>query len=422
MESVASYFHRLARVHQVTIGQLTQVVCNQSPYLRIGEGPEVKWRALYPAMLCSYSRQTEVLVHRLEKLTGEKNLARGTLLPLRENICRNQTGALEDTRRWCPKCYSTATDDFAEPLIWMMPLVSRCPIHDVPLERRCPHCGATQRAWRAGPLRKTCFKCRHSLTLSSADSGTSEWEGWCQHEMLKLVEHISSSENSGLAPDMAKEFIANLPRESAQIVSRGASIRELRKAQSKWPGMRPRMKTIFKIASAWGTSPLDILLRPSEAASPSLFEVDVPMPLPPVKRSFHEQSYRSCERRLQQLMKLPREVLLPPPTHVCRTFRVSNHFQLRCSEVWKKYMTEKNCRLNDHKENKILLANRYMEKRIELLKRSGERLHRRNAISAAMLEIRVSKTVARSALRVALLEMRMNEEESRTARLLASDS
>src|SRR5947209_9244273 len=99
---MASYFLRLTLVHQVRPGQLTQVICNDAPYLRVSCGGLIlKWRARYPAMLCSYSGQTEVIVQRLGKLTGERNLKHGTLLWLKQNLCRNQTGGVSERRRCC---------------------------------------------------------------------------------------------------------------------------------------------------------------------------------------------------------------------------------------------------------------------------------------------------------------------------------
>jgi len=228
--------------------------------------------------------------------------------------------------------------------------------------------------------------------------------------MLRLIEHVSSPETSNFSPNAARRFIAALPYPLPKGTGgRNKPIGALRNALSKWPDMQPRLKTMFLIAASWGTSPLAILLRPEEAASPSLFNSDVPLPRPPAKRSYQQENYRRCEQRLMQLLKLPKDVLLPPGFHVCREFRVSNYFQLRYANVWKAYMEEKSARLKEHKENKILLANRYMEKHIDKLRRDGKRLHRRNAIAQLIRDVRVPQAVARSALRVVLLKVRMTK-------------
>jgi hypothetical protein len=410
---MASYFLRLTCVHQVRTGQLAQVICNDSPYLRVVDGPKLEYRALYPAMLCSCSRQTEILVRRLGKLTGDPYLVHGTLLRLGENICRNQVGALTEIRRWCPQCYSSSYDVLAEPLAWLTPLVSRCPTHDIPLETSCAHCGERQRPWRIGPDRKICQKCQRPLTESSStELGTSNWDRWCQREMLRLIGHVSSPETPDFSSNAARRFIAAMPsRLSNHAGSRKRPIGALRRCVSKWPEMLPRLKTIFLIAASWGTTPLDIFLRPEEAASSSLFDGDVPLPTRPAKRSYQQETYRRCEQRLMELLKLPKGVLLPPAVHVCRELKVSNYFQLKRVDVWRTYMREKSNRLKEYKENKVLLANRYMEKHIDKLQREGKRLHRRNAIAQLVRDVRVPQAVARSALRVCLLRMRMNRCE-----------
>lgn len=363
-------------------------------------------------MLCSYSRQTDVLVRRLERLTGQSNLAHGTLLRLGESICRNQTGALVDVRRWCPQCYSCSHDVFNEPLAWFTTLVSRCPIHDIPLEASCAHCGERQRPWRVGRDRKVCQKCRRSLTEGhSTELGASNWDRWCQQEMLRLIEHISSPNTPNFASEAARKFIAALPSGLPYQNGRLTPIGALKKTFSMWPDMRPRLKTLFLVAASWGTSPLDILLRPEEAASPNLFDSDIPLPAPPSKKKYLLENYHRCEQRLMQLLKLPKDVLLPPAIHVRREFEVSDYFQLKHAAVWKAYMKDKNSRLKANKENKVLLANRYMEKYIDKLRRNGQRLHRRKAIAQLVRDVRVPQVVARSALRVCLLRMRMNRCE-----------
>jgi hypothetical protein len=228
--------------------------------------------------------------------------------------------------------------------------------------------------------------------------------------MLKLIQHISSPVASEFATNSVMKFVRSLTYSRARIDGQSKYLSELRKDYAKHPDLRPRLKTIFRIAAVWGTTPLDILLRPEEAASPSLFPSDVDIPAPPAIRAFQQKVYLRCERRFRRLIDLPKNVLLPPAAHVCREFGVSNNFQARFPDVWKKYMDEKICRLRDFKERNVLLANRYMERHLERIQQSGEYLHRRRAIASAIQDVGVPKTVARSALRVALVKMRMNKQ------------
>lgn len=414
VESLASFFLRLTLVHQVRPGQLTQVVCNDSPYLQVGEGmPVLKYRALYPAMLCSYSEQTEVIALRLEKLTGAKSLRLGTLLPLKGQLCRNQTGGLIDKRRWCPQCYAEASaDHIAEPLAWSIPMIERCPQHDVHLEQSCVHCGARQLDWHYGQHRRTCRKCNRPLTETSVAPVPTPWQSWCQQEMMRLLAHMASNEASSFCENAVHKFLDAMPVLFSGSDSHRRPLMSFRRAVQKRPGTLPRLNTLFVVAGCWSTTPLDILLRPTEAATPSLFDDEVPLPRPAGRRRFHAQSYQRCEQRLRALMKLPEEILLPPAAHIQNEYRISNNFRLKHIEIWQKYIDEKCRRAEKHKESQILLANRFMKRHLVKLRHSGQRLHRRNAVAQMVRDLGVSKTVARSALRVCVLNMRLDRNDS----------
>lgn len=414
IESLASYFLRLTLVHQVRPGQLSQVVCNDSPYLRVSaHAPVLKYRALYPAMLCSYSQQTEVIALRLAKLTGEKHLRLGTLLRLRGQICRNQTGAIVVRRRWCPQCYAEArTEHIVEPLAWSIPLIDRCPEHGVLLEQSCTHCGASQLAWHIGADRRRCRKCGQPLHGTSAGPSPTPWQEWCQREMLRLLQHMARPDSSGFSVDAVCKFLEAVPVWYPGADTYRQPLSNLRRNVQKHPATLPRLNTLFLVAACWGTTPLDILVRPLEAATPCLFDDEVPLPRPPSKRLFHARNYQRCERRLRALMRLPDEILLPPGGHIQCECRVSNSFQMTRSVIWRKYMDERRRRAVKHKESQIVLANRFMKRLLAKLIRSGQPLHRRNAITQLQRDIGVSKTVARSALRVCLLNLRLDRSDS----------
>lgn len=365
-------------------------------------------------------------MRRLEKLTGQSNLAHGTLLRLRENLCRNQTGAIAERRRWCPKCYSTQSPHIPEPLVWLMPLITRCPVHDVPLDDACTYCGASQLPWRTDDARRYCHKCRRPLTACrSLDARPTAWQTWCQIEMLRIVEHIASPDSSEFCTGAMRTFFTSLPPPKSGVcgpTAHGRLIRQVRDDLSKKPDLLPRLKTIFQVAASWGTTPLDIFLRPKEAASPVMFDGDPLIPRTPPKRPFKKQNYSRCDKRMRALVDLPEEILLPPATHICSECAVSpSNFQESHRETWNTYMVEKTRRLKQHKEREVILANTYMDKLITRLRHSGKRLHRRNAIAQMIRDIHVPQTVARSALRLSLARLRMERDDNRTERSLSKD-
>lgn len=408
VESLMSYFCRLADVHQVTPKQLAKVLFNDSAYLSIDDAPELKSIDLNPRIFCTHSARTAVVVERLERLTGANHLACGTLLRLRGVLSRNQTGSCVKRRRWCPLCYAQRDDAVVEPLAWCITQITTCPLHDARLVDHCARCGSYQRDWRVGPARKLCIKCGFALKFYDATriEGT-PWEAWCQLEMLKVIEHIATPGSAEVSPNASTTFIANVVRLASDAEHRWPVSREARKMRV----LGHRLATIFEMAARWGTTPMDILLRPEEAVSPGLFESDIRTSKPPPKRAFNKRGYRLCKQTMQKLLTLPDTTALPPFRQLCFEYAVSlPNFSRRNSELCAKYGNERKRRIEITKSTRFEVASSYIAKLIEQLQRSGRRLHRMNAVAQMRREIHVSKAIARSAIRVALAKMNASRE------------
>lgn len=405
VESLASFFCRLADVHQVSPRQLGKVVCNDSQYLRFSSGPELSHVDLYPAMFCSYSTQTEILVHRLQKLTGAQNLVCGTLLKLRHVLSANQVGACARKRRWCPACYARCEEHVVvEPLAWSIVVMCRCSVHRVLLQDRCPRCWSYQPNWRFGSERKVCNQCDAPLTVvNSTDPAPTPWEIWRDAQMLRLIGHFAAPDAQDAIPDALPKFI----NVAATISKSNGVARCAAGQQFRWErNQRHCLGSIFPIAARWGTTPLDILLRPEEAATPNLFQSYVDPPASPVNRRYNKNGYHRCERTLQRLLRLPPATPLPALRDICRECVISNAtFRDNNLELCKRYGAERRRRNEAAKAKRVVVANRYAAKLLRDLCASGKRLHRKHAVAAMMRDIHASKAVARSALRVAVARM-----------------
>lgn len=409
VESLTSFFCRLADVHQVSPAQLGKVVCNDSPYLHVCSGPQLSNVDLYAAMFCSYSAQTEILVHRLEKLTGAQNLACGTLLRLRHVLCANQVGSCVRKRRWCPACYACCEDMVVEPLAWSIVVMSRCPVHGTRLQDQCSRCGSYQRDWQFGSGRKICVRCHASLCVTnSTDPAPTPWEIWSEAQMLQLLKFVATPESFDVAQNALPTFLKRV----AELSASDCTLRRLTQQELGWArNQRHRLSSILAIAARWGTTPLDILLRPEEAVTPSLFQGYVDLPAAPSKHRYNKDGYRRCERALQRLLRLPATTYLPPRGDVCRECAVSNsHFWRKNRELCRRYSAERRRRAVQVKTRGIAGANSYATKLLRDLCTSGKRLHRKHAVAAMMNDIHVPKAVARSALRVALAQMSADRE------------
>jgi hypothetical protein len=379
------------------------VLCNDSAYLRTDGTPRLGSIDLYPLVFCAHSGRTAVLVHRLERLTGADHLVCGTLLRLRGVLSRNQSGSCVRKRRWCPICYAQHEDMVVEPLAWWIPQITHCLIHEVRLIDRCARCGSYQNDWRVGPARKLCIKCGFALKVCDAIRDVrTPWEAWCQTQMLKVLEHIATPTSAEISPDAVKTFIKQvIPIASAEGRRRPIE-RELRKLRVQGN----RWSSIFEIAARWGTTPIDVFLRPEEAVSPSLFEADIHTPRPPRRRAFNRPGYRLCERTLHKLLTLPPTTTLPSLRSLCLEYKVSiSSFYRNQTDLCASYSNERRRRIETSNSTRFSVACSYVAKLLEQWQRSGGRLHRVNTVTLMMKEIHVPKAVARSALRVALAKM-----------------
>lgn len=227
--------------------------------------------------------------------------------------------------------------------------------------------------------------------------------------MLKLLAHIATPESADIVANATAAFITRI-REvvgSDQAFKRVAGD-ELRKARTRGN----RLTSIFAIAARWGTTPMDILLRPHEAVSPSLFQLSVDPPAPPNKHPFNEAGYQHCERTLRRLLRLPSATSLPNLRDICRESVVScSNFQRKNPDLCRRYTTAKQRYAEQIRTDRIAAANNYVARLLDDSHRSGRRLHRKNAVVEMMREMHVPKAVARTALSAALARMSKDRDK-----------
>jgi len=226
--------------------------------------------------------------------------------------------------------------------------------------------------------------------------------------MLRLLGYIASPNSPEVIPNALPTFITRV----TELVPPDRARKRPAGWGTAWErSQRHRLSSIFAMAAHWGTTPLEILLCPEEAATPSLFQGEVDLPAAPIQRHFNKDGYRRCERTLQRLLRLPAATPVPALSEICRECVVSSsNFQNNNWELCKRYVAERRRRAELAKARRVDVANRYATKLLRDLCISGKRLHRKHAVAAMMQDIRVSKAVARSALRVAVARMGVDRE------------
>ena len=406
VESLASFFRRLAWTHVVTTTQMFNFVTTYPSVSGTKSKRRIASGDPYPAMFCSYSSQSLLLVQQLERLTGQTDLVCGTLLRLSGNLCRNQSGALLPIRRWCPLCYSENEDEAPEPLAWMLPSVTRCPIHDKRLLCVCPNCGARPKYRVLNRLHRKCVICGMSLTTEGRDVPPTIWESWCQQESLRLIEHMATIDSAAFETNALSLFFGALPKKLGSYVALAKHIRRMRQGFALRPNHHPRLPSLFSIAASCGTTPLEILLRPKEAASTMLFLGDANIPSPPRKLLATAANRWKCVRQFEELLQTPKSVMLLSAAQICARFGVSKcAFKTTNHQLWNRYQLELANRKSDASFAQLHRAVNFVAEIFKCAGDCGERVHLKRTVRRAMNEIEVPKHVVRSAIRIYLHEI-----------------
>ena len=136
VEGLSSYVMRLAEAHTVSV----RVLIHREIFPKLPSSPKDAQFARVHS-LNGMGACFEQWVNVLGTLTGRGDLRALTLLPWRGLLTCG--GILRQHRAWCPRCLQEgrqSTMPVYECLLWMLTPVTACPIHEVLLEHRCPHC------------------------------------------------------------------------------------------------------------------------------------------------------------------------------------------------------------------------------------------------------------------------------------------
>ena len=144
VESLTSYFCRLAHSHSVSATQLARwILEHQDQCLPL----ELKWNQ---RNFVSADEETQRWAGWLSELTGVGNLDHLTFLPWRQLI--GSQGLAPKSDRWCPCCLAEDLAMNRTPylrLAWDVAAVTACHTHKVALSNQCPHCQRTNIRSRA---------------------------------------------------------------------------------------------------------------------------------------------------------------------------------------------------------------------------------------------------------------------------------
>ncbi|MGG5150965.1 TniQ family protein [Alcaligenes aquatilis] len=144
VESLTSYFCRLANSHSCSTNDLAQFVIDHIEPGRWAtyQGVEGKSRFIWHQRAISGLGDSALTwASALSELTSQSSLHRLTLLPLQSVIAPK--GLMATQSRWCPHCLHDDLEQKKTPyfrLAWDIGLNKVCANHRAELIARCPHC------------------------------------------------------------------------------------------------------------------------------------------------------------------------------------------------------------------------------------------------------------------------------------------
>ncbi len=148
VESLTSYFCRLANSHACTTNDLAQFVVEQiepGRWVTFDSSHAGKSRFLwYQRSISGVSDGALNWASALSDLTGISQLHRLTLLPLQSVVAAK--GLMSTQARWCPHCLEEDRISGKQPyfrLAWDIGHNKVCAKHGTELKTRCPHCDAS---------------------------------------------------------------------------------------------------------------------------------------------------------------------------------------------------------------------------------------------------------------------------------------
>lgn len=265
VESIDYYLLRMSRTTGWSVPQLMNLVAEQ-------RGQGISGRSL--RFHCMDPSGASMML-KLERLTGVRHLRHGTFWAIRNVICpKTPVGWNLSSRRWCPCCYKSWDNERDwEPLIWSIPYISRCPVHQCALVSECPACGASQLRSTRLDIRQTCRSCKSSLADKGRPVAQPSLFDWVDRQILSLVKLCAKAEQETLPREVASQLAMDLRSKLKE--RRGISRFSWRQRE---PGSEQStsfftLKELLNICAIQGVSVIDLLTRPREAMDIPLLDL-----------------------------------------------------------------------------------------------------------------------------------------------------
>lgn len=174
VESLVSYFCRLANSHSCSTMDLAQLVIEHiaserwSAYQSIGGKNRFVW---YERSISGIGQSAQLWAETLSTLTSIPSLSWLTMTPLQPIIASK--GMMSTQERWCSHCFNEDLLQNKTPyfrLAWDIGINKICDKHQVALTEYCPHCKKNNVRHSANfVVPGWCTSCHHFLGLQAIE-------------------------------------------------------------------------------------------------------------------------------------------------------------------------------------------------------------------------------------------------------------
>ena len=307
VECLASYLHRLAALHGVTLHQLLAHLTTwweTRPNTRPNKLP----KHCTSGHFNGYSPDVAVLVSALEAATGSDILRACTLLSLKKVCAANGTGALKLSRAWCSACYADAEAEGSpiyDRLIWQLQGVDHCLTHHTPLMQQCCNCGDVQRNRTSKTLLSHCENCDAPLHVRIPLANKPRSERFDTHHLASLIEFTASNP--------AHEFQLGPMTTFCDLMVERYTRRKLLEDlgevfHKRWYLLKPKLTSMMDISTYFDVPLLSILTSPIDAAAQIDFGFS-----PIIHDKGTSRNYKDSDRRERAYGCLKRALSAKPP-------------------------------------------------------------------------------------------------------------
>lgn len=345
-ESLTGYINRLGWAHRISPRILVSEIIN--PQLPEPLKAVATFCPQLAMRLNGNGEQANVWGEVVGQLTGHADLRCLTLSPFVGDF---PVRLLRSTPSWCPSClaeWRSTSQPLYQPLLWMVQLVTLCPVHRIPLVDRCPECHKHQRvvaAHKTQPFECTSCTCwlGEEPGPYAGDSDTAELIPWQVWIISTLEELRAASLQVGILP--WKAFftqISSYLKERKAYAKLASAMGTDRSYLHRWVTTQEVMlETLFKFCYQCEITPWQVMngkLDPLERIIHEGTCKSAPRPPYPTRRVDQENCLRQLRTALSENAAPPSLRQVARELGHASTIRLTKHFPEECALVAQRHV------------------------------------------------------------------------------------